>query len=273
MALQVAMLVEQRLKELGAEVLITHRGLRPVSSVPYENYDFQYYARMKFAESSLFSWFTNLLDVAKVGPDLFNAFEKSSETKSVFSNKYRSSYFILKEDLYARVKMIEAFQPDITLIIHFDTTDGDSRSYDKTKVYVPGAFEPQEYATLAYRMQFAKHLLDRESFERSLVLGRSVVRQLSNHLNIPFDRTGGGYSFEFEPGIYARNLTLGRMLGKHAVTYIECFYYDDPSEFRQLLVRNHPLEIEGVNYPYSDRLLQVVDAIYEGVVDYLQWKP
>jgi N-acetylmuramoyl-L-alanine amidase len=270
--LQAALLLEGEFRKLGATVALTHRKLAPVTTLPYDGLSLEEFGRQELRGESLSPWFDALLEKAPAGPSLYEAFAKSTPFKKLFSDTSKGNYFILRADLSARWEAVEAFSPDITLIIHFDATGPNTVSpvpLDGTKVYVVGTFDPPEFATQRSRQRFAKHLLDPEAWTSSLALGRFVVQKLKNELGIAYDKTGGGSSVEVEPGIFARNLGVSTALSGHAVTFIEVLHYDDPSEFRRLRDFKYKLTIDGVSTAYSERLVQVVNAIKFGVLGFV----
>ena len=268
--LQTALLLESELVKLGATVFLTRRTLAPVTSIEYETFPLRDYALQEFRKRSLEDWFVDLLTIAPPGPKLYNAFAAHHQVKAIFSESMRSQYFILNADLTARKDLIRNFAPDITLVIHFDTMARDFAT-NGTKAYVPGAFTPAEFATREDRRYFARHLLNPTAWDASIQLSQSVVNEISRKLDIPFDRFGGSPNVKrVAPGVFARNLNLSRRITDSATCYAECFFYNDPAEFRALTKTTHPLIIDGQNHPYSDRLLQVVGALKTGIVSFVR---
>ncbi len=140
MVLQTALLLEEKLKALGAEVLITHRTPGAVSTIALENLNIREYADAELKRNTLSDWFQNLLTLAPAGPELYEAFEKSAEFQSLYSEKSRNKYFILREDLQARADLINNFKPDIVLVLHMDAKgisdhDSDLEHYNKVKTF------------------------------------------------------------------------------------------------------------------------------------------
>lgn len=277
LALQTCLLLERELRALGAEVLLTRRGLAPVTEIPYERLDVEHFARLELRQSALQGWFTALLSAGPAGPDLYRAFECAPETRQIFDERARSRYFILRADLEARARAIERFAPDLTLVIHFDTRDPPGNpnglnpaGYSRTKAYVGGAFLADELASREDRRFFALHALDPWAWGASVRLSRHVVAALSRGLGIPIDRAGGARTKEVEPGVQARNLVLARKLTGHPLSYVEVLHYNSPAEFAALSRAEHPLEIDGANHPYSDRLREAVAALKQAVLGFAQ---
>ena len=277
--LQTALLLEASLTRLGARVMVTRHDLVPVTSQGYDDFDLQAGALRALRESTLLGWFQELLSVNPIGAALFDSFSRSPSFQEVFSDINRWTYYN-DLDLQARVDAIEAFHPDITLIIHYDTSTstadphglqpGPAGTADATKVYVPGAFDPTELASRDDRAQFAMHLLDQSAWDASVSFARAVATTLSVNLNIPFAKSSPGLTRVVEPGIFSRDLYLLKKYQGSATAYVECLFYNDPGEFDALYSATHPMTIAGQNMPYSDRLALVADSLKQAIVKFVQ---
>ncbi|MCM2321734.1 MAG: N-acetylmuramoyl-L-alanine amidase [Oligoflexia bacterium] len=265
LVLQLGLLLEQELTALGAEVMLTRRGLTPVTTLPYETFELKPFAEVELRESVDDEWFQSLLPTAQAGPRLFRAFAANASFRKIFSEQMRWKYFFLGEDLDARVRAIRAFAPDITLALHLDVGP---RGVNATKVYVPGGFFADEFATREQRRDFAWHLLDGPAWQASVSLSRAIVSQMSLRLGIPMETSGLGNSVPVEPGVFARNLAVQRRITGSAVAYLECLHYSDPAEFSRLRQYTRSMEIEGRQYGYSERLVQLAEAVRDGVVSF-----
>jgi N-acetylmuramoyl-L-alanine amidase len=277
LALQISMLLEKSLTDLGAQVKITRYSLAPVTNVPFNSFDLRERALVNLRESAQDSWFKSLLAKSSPGPQLFRAFDESSRLKSLFSESQRMDYFILGYDLDARVDVINEFKPDLTLIIHLDagnvgsdSTGVNPRPHDGTKVYVPGAFFSDEFVSRTDRKYFGRHLLDANAWSDSVKLASSIVHHIHDGLGIGYDKTDSSNSLEIEPGVQVRNLRVQRQLTSQATAYVEGLFYNDPNEFEALLNATHPMMIDGKSYPYSDRLAQLANALNDGVVSFVR---
>jgi hypothetical protein len=113
--------------------------------------------------------------------------------------------------------------------------------------------------------------LDIEYWHQSLSLGQKILKQMTSRLGTK-PQIVQSPGKQIEPGIIARNLLMPRYVRASAVAYIEALYYSRPEEFWALKDTKYPLMIEGKNYPYSDRLKQVVDSIEAGVLDFTENK-
>lgn len=261
---------------IGAQVMLTHEGLTPVTKLDYKTFDLTPFAQSELQESIHTDWFQNLIASAPIGPDLYRVFDQSSQRRKLFSNESRDKYFILRADLWARAELINQFNPHIVLIIHYDTDDsGNSagglnpRAPKQTKAFVVGGYQKTELGSRTARKNFLRHLVDQNSWDQSLLLSRKIVGQLHNQLGLSLARSADLETYPIEPGVLARNLMIPRFLKAPAISYLECTFFNNPDEFYALANTKHPLMIDGKNMPYSDRLLQIVNAIRDGVLEFV----
>lgn len=273
--LQTTLLLKAEFEKLGALVKVTRDHHNPVSVTAYEAIDIQAYAKKALRADCLDDWFLNLVSNYAPGDLLYSKIQQDQNFKNLFSEKARSHYFILGADLDARVESIEEFNPDISLVIHFDSQDPannpngvNTRRYSRVKTYVHGSIDPTEWARKEDRRFIIHKLFDSNSWNASFQLASKVVGGLKNSLGLDFDRGGGGSSKQVAPGVFARNLFITRKLHGHAHAYVECLHYNDPGEFKSLLKKDFPLIIQGQTTYYSKRLKQVVDGIKNGVLDF-----
>ncbi|MES2768885.1 MAG: hypothetical protein V4596_07035 [Bdellovibrionota bacterium] len=274
MALQTSLLLQSELKALGAEVELTRMGMVPVTEMKYEDLPVTKFAKTELLEHVYSPWFLKLLS-SGTGSVLHKAFDQNADRKKLWSDTSRYNYFILKEDLWARADKINNFKPDIVLIIHYDVlpNSGDGHAVNpqapnQTKIYVAGSYFDIEFGSRKARKQFAKKLLDQNQWNESINLSRNILDQFNSQMGLSYP-SGSEGSIPVAPGIFARNLTLPRFLEAPAVAYLECLFYNRPQEFSAFTNTKYPMIINGVNYPYSDRLKQVVSSIKAGVVNYV----
>lgn len=274
--LQTTMLLKQEFEKLGAEVKLTRDHHESVSELKYEELDLPTYARKALRADLYDEWFLTLVDTYE-NEVLFKKFEQDQNLKNLFSEKARNNYFILGADLDARVDSIEEFDPDITLVIHYDSQDPannpngvNSKRYSRVKTYIHGAIDPTEWARKEDRGFLMHKLFDSKSTNASFNLAVAVVNGLKKELKLDYDTGGGGYSKLVAPGVFARNLFITKKLHGHAHTYVECLHYNDPGEFKAMLAKDFPLIIQGQTTHYSKRLKQVVLGIRNGVLNFVQ---
>jgi N-acetylmuramoyl-L-alanine amidase len=278
LTLEIALKLEEKLKELGAEVFITRRNIAPVTKEVFEDFVLRPYALNFLRESSLDEWFLSIIDVNyKEQSDLYTAFLSTEKFQRIFSEPMRWQFFMLDEDLNARANAINKFTPDITLIIHLDTdvsainpNDMNSKNSNGTKAFVIGAFNKNEFSSREDRKFFGLHLLDTNAWDDSIKLSRSIISQIHSQMNIDYKSSSDEKVIYIEPGIYARNLYILRKLKPHVISYVECLYYNNPSEFYALTQEDQSIMINGKKYFYSNRLGLIVNSLSDGIVNFVQ---
>jgi N-acetylmuramoyl-L-alanine amidase len=269
--LQTSLLVEQRLRALGAEVLVTHRGLGPVSSLPYEKLDIHEYGQREVRARALEDWFQALLassSESKLGENFKNA----SAVKKAFSEIMRGDYYAQRADLAARSALVAAFKPDLTLVIHFDASQKapTPNAGNITRAYVPGSFMKTEFATGEARAHFLAHLGQGAQWYRSVQLAQSIVNEIGKNLNVTIPKSDLSGTTPVLPGVFARNLALTRQIAGSPIAYIECLTYGNLAEFNRLIKKDGgTLMIDGKAIAYSSRLAALADSITIGVVKYV----
>ncbi len=275
-AVQTALLLKKELLKLGAQVLVTHETLSPVSNEDINSFDLRPYALQELADNIHADWFLKLIQSAKSDKELIQSFVNSPERKKLFSESNRDYYFIRRSDLWARADMINNFNADLVIIIHFDTADTDSggglnpKAPNATKAYVVGGYQQNELGSRQARKFFARHLMDQTSWQQSVQLSQSILAKFTSNLGLKLATSGGESAYKVVPGVFSRNLVIPRMLKAKAITYLECLFYNNPLEFEKIHDAKYPLDIGGKNIPYSERILHVSNAIRDGVVDFLK---
>ncbi len=273
--LQTSLLLKNEFEKLGAIVYLTHDELKPVSSMDYKNFNLTPFALNELKDSTHQDWFQHLIASAPVGSQLNSNFENSSDFKKLFSESARSEYFIKREDLWKRTELIDQFDPDLVLIIHYDTSSSASglnpKSPKQTKSFVFGSYEKTEFGSREARKYFARHLLDKNSWNESVSLSRAIVQKMHKNLNLDLPTSADSGSTQIEPGIFARNLMVPRRLKSSVpVAYLECLFYDRTDEYQKLIQQDHSLNVGGTPLPYSNRVSEIANTIRDGVIDYVQ---
>jgi len=54
------------------------------------------------------------------------------------------------------------------------------------------------------------------------------------------------------------------------MTYMEVLFYAERVEFDRLKVRPNPMQIDGENHPYSNRLYDIVAGMVAGLEQYVR---
>lgn len=276
--LQFALLLKQRLERRGAVVRLTTSQLQPATTLDYSTFDLAPFARFELRESTTEPWFLNLINQNTTDTEMIRRFERASQVRYFFSEAARRDYFIKRADLWARSKILNDFNADIALVIHFDATSSDSyestepnpQAPNETKAFVFGSYEIGEANSLQSLSYLAKRSISNDDYTNSKLVSRALVKRLSANLGLKLDTSSPINGQLIEPGIRSRNLVVSRYLKSSAVSYLETLFYNRPAEFNALLRRDHALNINGVQYPYSERLKKVVDATELGLIDFVE---
>ncbi|MCP5506319.1 MAG: N-acetylmuramoyl-L-alanine amidase [Chlamydiales bacterium] len=199
---------------------------------------------------------------------------KTWETKQKPASEKTKFIRYNREDLYARAEKINAFHPDLTLILHYNSEYSEE---DETiplidenyaVVFIPGAFSDHELDRERDRYEFLR-LLVTETMEQSFKLSRKVAERFAKDLGVPLiDHAKLSpklepYSLLLERGVYARNLILTRLI-QSPVCYGEPLLQNHRKEAERLSVNDG--EIQGVRC--SKRLEEVARAYFEGIKAY-----
>jgi N-acetylmuramoyl-L-alanine amidase len=274
---QICILLKLRLESLGALVMMTRESLEPVDSLGIRQLDLQKFAGLEFRLRSLGGWFAKFLEIPTLS-DSGSNFSNNQRTHLLLSEDMRETYFINRADIFARAKKISSFRPDLTLIIHLDAADSEGADPallnqhvpDRTRGYIPGAYSETDFATGAQRAEFLAEYLQPERLEASRAVTREIVNSISNQLKIPLEQFDGTGTVKLDPGVFARNLELTRMVTEGSVSYLECLMYGSESEFQPLLAQDYSMKIGNDVYTYSQRLKDLSEAIITGLLSYYE---
>lgn len=284
LTLQACLLTAAKLMALGVrreDILLTRPSAAPATDEPYDDFPLERYARRELLRQADESWFVSILRRAQGPSHLFDLLAGSRALQAIFPDRAReprrwrgarTSYFALDAELGHRARMINAFEPDITVIIHFDASTGRlQRRQNHVKAFVPGNWLPQELGTRDERYSLVRRALDTEGWLRSVRLASAVVRGVSR-------ATGVGLSEAYASdrgravaaGIYTRNLALNRLAtGTGALVYLEALFYDHTAEFPRLARQTERAAFDGVPFNHSARVEDVADGVVDGVRDYV----
>jgi len=179
-----------------------------------------------FEEWKIARW-DSLLQVEKKAGNLTDEDIRKWKTKA--EEKDIMGRFFTPEDLRERARVINRFQPDLTLIIHYnvDALNWESRDdegfftptgQNYLMAFVPGSFMAGELVEPDQRLAFLRLLIS-DDLEKSISLSKAFVNQSTRYTGVPIvSRTYPlGYLHNASiytgfPGIYARNLGLTRMI-------------------------------------------------------------
>jgi len=204
-----------------------------------------------------------------------------ADKKTVFT-----SYFRLL-DLKARVAKINEFKPDITAIVHYNTSEFTS---DETKdspvcqhnysaFFIPGAFTVSEMNSKNQHEDLFR-LLSTDALEKSALLSSFVADQFKVSLGIPpidkqdtttWSHEIGWYkkyiSHSGYPGVLGRNLALTRAINSPLV-YGEPFLQNNAIMIEKL--NKKEIYVAAMNMKTSSLILSSARCYYSGILRYLR---
>ena len=264
LALLTALHLQELLQEKGAEVMLTKQQLG--ESVYHK--DFFTWLREDFRN-----------DVESYASKISDLNERTAQrnwwlTRSHLWSVFRKFYNPL--DLQARADKINAFRPHITIVIHYNVGAGNNENGQNigsednyNMAFIPGSFLQGELSTITSRYHFLRLVLSND-LANSLQLSQKVVEKFTEKLDVPplTDAEKADYLHKYSlatsaPGVYARNLTLTRLV-HGTICYGESLYQDNIKEAFLLAKRDD--EIAGVKISHRVRL--VAEAYFEAIVSY-----
>lgn len=189
--------------------------------------------------------------------------------------KFFFSYF-RHIDNDERVRKINEFQPDLTLVIHYNV-DGMNKPWRKpssenfSMAFVGGGFMKNELIEKERRFHFFRLLMS-DDIEHSIDFSGQVLRTLQDSCKVnpvPIDGSQTYLKYNSiatnEPGVYARNLSLSsRIYG--TLCYAEPLFQDSKEEVFRLNTKDY--NFNGTMIP--KRITEVADAYLVAILKYLK---
>lgn len=183
--------------------------------------------------------------------------------------------FFRDYDLANRARKINAFNPHLTVIIHFnvdETNDPWRKTTERnfTMAFIGGAVTRDHLQRSEGRINFLRLLLTPQLNE-SERLAAATVRNFNKELGIPIAAQLDAIYLKDNclatnsPGVFCRNLILCRKINSPLV-YGESLYQDNVKESR-LLMQNDQ-DVYGIKA--SMRLSQVARCYYDAVMEFVK---
>lgn len=257
LTLYTALLLKQSLEQAGAQVMLTRS--KPNETAFGKTFHEWMQQDMREAVDSLFR-------AGKI-----NAVEKKQLSGKISPRDvFRKLFFEL--ELQERAKKINAFKPDLTVIIHFNVDEMNTdwkRPTEKNfnMAFVPGSFMKNELGTPLARLEFLR-LIVTDDIERSIQLSGMSVQAFEQYLKVPPAEPKDAKYLTAAclptsaQGVFARNLTLTRLVHGPLV-YGETLYQDNILE----CVALHKEMSQG-DIITCDRLKLVADAYFQAIGKY-----
>ncbi|HLC82661.1 MAG TPA: N-acetylmuramoyl-L-alanine amidase [Bacteroidia bacterium] len=250
-----AQLLKEKLEKEGATVFLTRTADKCAFGKTYQQWKKE---DLKKAVDSLY----------KIGE--IKAWQKDYFISS--KAKDRDIFRVIFRDLELakRVELINNFNPDYTVVIHYnvDETNLDwekcsSKNYNMC--FVGGSFMKNDLSTKEKRFEFLR-LLITDDLEKSIEISSSVMKSFESELKVP-TATVRDAKYLIEGclptntnGVYCRNLQLTRYIHS-PIVYGETLYQDNINECKLLSAESDKTK--------NKRVQQVADAYFKGILNYL----
>jgi N-acetylmuramoyl-L-alanine amidase len=187
----------------------------------------------------------------------------------IFRNVFRDA------ELRKRSELINAFHPDLTVIIHYNVDEKNKpwnrpspKNYCMT--FIAGSFQAGELGDPERRFDFLRLLLTDDIENSSRIAGLTAL-QFKSELEVPLAKTadatylGASCIDAGLPGVYCRNLSLTRLV-QGTLVYGESLYQDNVNECL-LLTKKMPFKAEGEqSISGNKRIDEVAQAYYKAIM-------
>jgi N-acetylmuramoyl-L-alanine amidase len=268
--------IAQKIRSLGATVMLTRQ--KPGESVYHESFDT--WAKNTLGIKNSTSWqnptkqqeIINFLKTHATHADQQDLKRRLQiiEKKSVANRAFflQQSLFRLcynGYDLCARAEKINAFNPHLVIIIHYNGKETFT-PLNYNLAFIPGCYLPGRLDTIEERYHFIR-LLVTPTIEQSLAFCQKITPQMVTQLAVPLlsdpeylDKT----CTYIEPGIYANNLRLLRLVTSPILCYGETLVQNNVDEYKRLLGKD--TIINGLSVP--NRVAEVARIYIQGILDF-----
>lgn len=256
---QTTQILAEKLKDAGAEILITRTNINHTAF------------GMSFNE-----WFSKRKD--KVLDSLYSIKELSKDKYQKLKTCSKQQFFNLffrEYELLQRVKLINAFNPHLTVIIHYNV-DEKNNPWKKATInnysmcFIGGAFDENDLNSPVNKVHFLRLLLTNQ-IENSKKISRYTIQNFENNLQVSAAKTNDAKYLQTvcipseNPGVYCRNLLLTRYIISPLV-YGESMCQDNYKEC-QLLSQN---DYEYKKHKVPRRIYEVADAYFNAIMMYFK---
>jgi N-acetylmuramoyl-L-alanine amidase len=253
-----AHILKNLLEEKGADVLIT----RTQPDFTSFNCTFQDWM-MRYRKRTLDSLFQNEL----ISPEKYKKLLKC-DTHTFFWDFFRDY------DLANRSNKINAYKPDVSVIIHFNVDEKNApwkqhSQKNFSMAFIGGAFVEANLNRTENKMDFIRLLLS-DQLNRSEKLAVKTVSNFNKLLKIPIAQTVDADYLKdnclitASPGVFCRNLALCRKINSPLV-YGESLYQDNEKE--TILLMRSDMDIYGIRA--NERVYHVALSYYDALSHYL----
>lgn len=256
---QTASILKQQLEEQGAYVILT----RPQQN--YTSFQMTYDAWLQTHKKKTLD---SLLKSKSIDLQRYSHLMKLSKEKFFWS-------FFRDYELMERAKIINAFKPDITIIIHYNVDEKNTNWLkptlnNYTMAFIGGAITSDHFSKDINKVHFLRLLLSTQLNE-SEKLASLTVNQFHEHMGIPIaGKNDADYLKDNclkapSKGVFCRNLALCRVINSPLV-YGECLYQDNFAE----CVHLNTADDEVYQQKVPKRIHTAASCYYHAICDYFK---
>ncbi len=253
---QTASILKKMLEEKGAAVSITRQNNSTTFGCTYEDW-------LKKKKNKTLD---SLLRTEKITAQKHRQLLRMSN--SVFFVEFFKDF-----ELQQRARIINNFNPDLTVIIHYNVNEKNVpwlKPSDKNfcMAFIPGCITADNIQTTAGKINLLRLLLTKD-IDESEKISALVVIELSKQLNIPIAKTSdASYLGEHclatpSDGVYCRNLALCRLV-QSPLVYGECLYQDNEKECYELVKNTE--NVYGIQT--NKRVVLAAQSFFNAIVRY-----
>jgi len=253
---QTASILKKMLEEKGATVNLTRK--ENTTSFGY-TYDEWFKNRKKKTLDSL-------LKIKKITPQKHKWLWKMNKGKLFVE-------FFKDQELLQRSRVINAYKPDLTVIIHYNVNEKNvpwTKPSDKDfcMSFIPGCLIGDNLETTAGKINFLRLLLTDDT-DKSEKISSLLVSELNKQLDVPVAKASdASYLSEHcmstsSAGVYCRNLALCRLV-QGPLVYGECLYQDNETECYELLKN----EENKFGVQTNKRVARSAQAFYNAILQF-----
>ncbi len=193
-----------------------------------------------------------------------------SETSSKFFISFFKDY-----ELQQRAKVINAYKPDLTIIIHYNVNEKNTdwkkpSDKDFCMAFIPGCLIADNLKNVSSKINLLRLLLT-DDLDESEKISSSVVNQLCMQLDIQAaKKTDASYLSEHcisapSAGVYSRNLALCRLV-QTPLVYGECLYQDSENECYELSKNTETFN--GITT--NKRVILAAKSFYNAIIQFYE---
>jgi N-acetylmuramoyl-L-alanine amidase len=260
LTLGTALLLRQKLEAAGATVHLTHST--PDGTALGKTFE-------QWCREDLKHVLDSLVKCKHITAQQSLLYQTKADKRKLFFEVFRDL------ELQKRADLINSWQPDLTVIIHFNVDEkntGWKKLSDKNFVmtFIGGGMLPHDLSKPEGRFEFLRLALTND-LDESEKLSARVVQSFSDVLKVPIaTKNDAKYLKENclttpSPGVYCRNLILTRLIHGPLV-YGETLYQDNRKEAIALMDEDR--ETEGIKT--SKRTREIAEAYYKGILSYFK---